>query len=154
MNAKKSGSSAGYGLGRVEPRHNDLIAAKERKEVKISADYTDYADFGFGPSRAATQKGADFLILRLWIFDPRRKKNQPFRGLADCVRPVWELNTFQRNPYIADTRIRPAITCTPTSASNRNLRNLRNLWIFYFCYLWIQFICVDPRSSAVRFTAD
>jgi hypothetical protein len=31
---EKSGSSAGYGLGRVERRHNDLIAAKERKEVK------------------------------------------------------------------------------------------------------------------------
>jgi hypothetical protein len=36
-----------------------LRAAKERKEVKISADYTDYADFGFGTSQAATQKGTE-----------------------------------------------------------------------------------------------
>jgi hypothetical protein len=33
-----------------------LRAAKERKEVKISADY---ADFGFGTSQAATQKGTE-----------------------------------------------------------------------------------------------
>jgi hypothetical protein len=31
-----------------------LIDANERKEVKISADYIDYANLGFGPSCAAT----------------------------------------------------------------------------------------------------
>jgi hypothetical protein len=57
MNAKKSGSSTGYELGRVERRHNDLIAAKERKEVKISADYTDCADYGFGRMAVVSDAG-------------------------------------------------------------------------------------------------
>ena len=30
-----------------------------RKTFELSADYTDYADFGFGPSRAAAQKEAE-----------------------------------------------------------------------------------------------
>jgi hypothetical protein len=51
-----------------------------RIRLLISADYTDYADFGSGQSRTRTQKGPTSNSAPLGL-DPRRKRNQPFKAL-------------------------------------------------------------------------
>ena len=44
-----------------------LIAANERKEVKISADYTDCADFGLRRILAVSDSGAHPRVSGLWV---------------------------------------------------------------------------------------